>query len=130
MSWCLTMSLRAGPNKANAGSQQIQNALPPWPIQAHDRLGLALWVERLMSNNNGVRTFHLYSEPSGREHLFPQDLSWLLHAGKLLGPAFDHPRLIAPWTIGVEIAGQIAQHPCVSPQPRHPLDAMPEPSAP
>jgi hypothetical protein len=42
MSGCLIMSLRAAPDKANAGSQQIQHALPPWPIQAHDRLGLAL----------------------------------------------------------------------------------------
>ena len=36
------MSLRAAPDKGNAGSQQIQHALPPWPIQAHDRFGFAL----------------------------------------------------------------------------------------
>src|ERR671913_1171957 len=87
-------------------------------------------IDRLLSNNNCVWAFHLHSEPSGREHLFPQDPSWLLHAGKLLGPAFDHPGLIAPWTIRVEISGQIAQHPWVSQQPCHQLDAMPEPSAP
>jgi hypothetical protein len=49
-------------------------------FRTHFPLGLSkhmtdsVWrfeVDRLMSNNNGVRTFHLYSEPSGREHLFP-----------------------------------------------------------
>ena len=89
-----------------------------------------LEVDRFMSNHNGVRTFHLDSEPSGREHLFPQDLSWLLHAGKRLGTAFDHPGLIAARTIGIAISGQITQHPWVAQQPRHQFDAMPEPSAP
>gem|GEM_PF-6535339 len=76
-------------------------------------------MDRFLSNNNYAWAFHHHSEPSGRECLCPQDPSWLLHAGKFLGPAFDDSGLIAPWTIGVEIAGQIAQYPWVSPQPCH-----------
>ena len=89
-------------------------------FSTHFPLGLAkhttdsVWrveVDRFLSNNHGVRTCHLDSEPSGREQLLPQNLSRLLHAGKLLGTAFDHPGLIAARTIGIAISGQITQYP-------------------